>query len=63
MVNSAPLYYPPVQSKIRKERSDFAAAGTCPNEPVLGVCCKFRIVGDDALGVPLGGILLYFLYL
>ena len=31
--------------------------------PVLGVCCKFRIVGDDALGVPLGGILLYFLYL
>lgn len=28
--------------------------------PVLGVCCKFRIVGDDALGVPLGGILLYF---
>ena len=20
--------------------------------PVLGVCCKFRIVGDDALGVP-----------
>ena len=25
MVNSAPLYYPPVQSKIRKERSDFAA--------------------------------------
>jgi len=32
VVNSAPLYYPPVQSKIRKERSDFAAAGTCPNE-------------------------------
>lgn len=28
--------------------------------PVPGVCCKFRIVGDDALGVPLGGILLYF---
>ena len=24
--------------------------------PVLGVCCKFRIVGDDTLGVPLEGV-------
>ena len=30
-IKPAPLYYPPAQRKIRKERSDFAAQQTLPN--------------------------------
>ena len=68
--NSAPLFYPIEQRISAKSeailRRQELARIRCRGEhcsPVLGVCCKFRIVGDDALGVPLGGILLYFLYL
>ena len=47
---------------LSTERSDFAAAETCPNicrgkqlSPMLRNCCKFSFVGDGALDVPFRG--------
>ncbi|WP_181981521.1 hypothetical protein [Ruminococcus sp.] len=44
-IKSAPLYYPPAQRKVRKERSDFAEVETCLNicrgeqrSPVFRIC-------------------------
>ena len=43
-IKSAPLYYPPAQRKVRKERSDFAVEGLAQ-----------IFVGAGALDSPLGG--------
>ncbi|MBS4926102.1 MAG: hypothetical protein KHZ92_09145 [Ruminococcus bicirculans] len=46
---SAPLYYPPAQRKVRKERSDFAAVGLA--QITVGAnsvrpCLEFAIISE-----------------